>query len=151
VTEGTLESCTCDRCVAACRRKPGWFLPGEAEKAAALLGVSLEELFKTRLQVDFWLADPNVYLLSPAVVHGNPGGLFGYHSRGQCVFLTPDQRCEIHAAKPFECRIMLHGNPGNLGLKWRRANVVDPWATHQKQIEELLGYEPWADEDDNPF
>lgn len=50
---GTKDSCKCESCQAACRQKPGWFLPGEAERVAEYLGISLEDLFRTKLAVDW--------------------------------------------------------------------------------------------------
>lgn len=44
--DGGFASCQCVRCVNACRYRPGWFLPGEAEKAAELKGVPLADFFK---------------------------------------------------------------------------------------------------------
>jgi len=43
--DGTRESCDCRTCQDACTRKPGWFLPGEAEIAAESLGMTLPEFF----------------------------------------------------------------------------------------------------------
>lgn len=60
--------CRCEKCRAGCVRRPGWFAPGEATKAAAELGLTLEEFFKQYLCVDFWCDSENgdVELLSPA-------------------------------------------------------------------------------------
>lgn len=137
---GTKESCTCLDCQTACQRKPGWFLPGEAEKAAQLAGVSLKEFFDDHLSVDYWEADENIFALSPAVVDGNPGDMFASDPRGQCVFYK-DGLCSIHVAKPHECKISLHGEQVN-----QHFEVAQAWDTEEsrKQIEELLGCKPVA-------
>jgi hypothetical protein len=54
-----------------------------------------------------------------------------------------DGRCEIHAAKPKECRESWCGMPevpeGEPTLHMR---VAEEWQDRQGQIVELLGYEP---------
>ena len=65
---GTPQSCTCQTCVDACYRKPGWFLPGEAENVAKFLGLSLEETFRKYLAIDWWAGKGDLNLISPAVV-----------------------------------------------------------------------------------
>lgn len=45
------EDCQCEMCVKACELQPGWFAPGQAEKAAELLGIPFEE-FKNNLAID---------------------------------------------------------------------------------------------------
>lgn len=137
-------ACSCASCQNACRHKPGWFAPGEAEAAATLLGVTLKELFRTRLMVD-WLcsAGPefsDVFLLSPAITPGQPGEEFGSEPRGRCTFLTGEGLCEIHAAKPLECRLYSCQVAGAeyhepVGMTW---NMPE----HQQQVRDLLGREP---------
>lgn len=48
----TRTSCNCDRCRGACHSSPGWFLPGEAERAAEFLGLSFEDFFQKYLVVE---------------------------------------------------------------------------------------------------
>ncbi len=141
-TQGTAESCSCAECQAACRFKPGWFTPGEAERVADYLGVSLSDLFRTRLMVDRWGRDRVVFVLSPAVVEVSPGQEFLSTTRGQCVFYQAG-RCTIHPVKPFECRAMLHGRPATY-----HAETAHAWDTPaaQGQIRRLLGREPIAEE-----
>lgn len=109
--KGTKESCRCPECVECCRRKPGWFAPGEAERAAELVGQSLEEFFRRSLMVDYWVERPGVedtLVLSPAVVGGLAGGMFGFNPLGACVFLSEEGACAINTAKPMECREVFH-------------------------------------------
>jgi Fe-S-cluster containining protein len=136
---GTKESCKCDKCKAACIRKPGWFLPGEAEKAAEYLGISLDELFRTKLAVDWWQGTPNIFVLSPAIIGERRGVEFPASPLGPCVFFK-NELCEIHPVKPYECRDMLHNNPeGN-----KHELTGKAWGPYQNQIEELLGRKPEA-------
>lgn len=109
--------CSCAKCVSACSITPGWFAPGEAEEAAKLLGVPFEEFSKRLIKnymydeyddVKFWIPrkvgpefNPSAELLSDRASN----------TKGRCTFLTEDNRCEIHAAKPMECREALLCNP----------------------------------------
>ena len=144
--------CECDSCVTNCSNKPGWFAPGEAERAAEPLGISLRELFETRLMVDWPTPNPNnQFLLSPAIVGGEPGAEFPVNPRGVCVFLT-EGKCGIHGAKPRECRESDHRNTQEETTELHE-EIGKQWATpeHQAQIRTLLGREPveaeeWSDE-----
>ncbi|MNK65509.1 hypothetical protein D3C87_848060 [compost metagenome] len=137
--------CACSGCQRACSVKPGWFAPGEAEHAAAYLGVTLKELFDTKLMVD-WLAGSSaadgddVFVLSPATTSGRPGQEFPGNPRGTCVFLTEDKRCAIHEVKPMECRLY---SCRGVGIKYHEP-VGMTWDApeHQQQIEGLLGRPP---------
>lgn len=140
-------NCTCTTCVKACSVKPGWFLPGEAERAASMKGMKLPEFFKQYLMVD-WLENANdddrdVFVLSPAIQStrvnkSNPGAEFGGDPRGKCVFFI-DERCSIYGARPFECKALDHAEDGVLE---RHREVGRTWTDHQDQIVELLGREP---------
>lgn len=145
MSECTAESGTCPDCIAACRRKPGWFRPGEAERAAELLGVSLEELFATKLGIDWWEADgtfPMTYVLAPAVTTMEPGGEYPSNPKGTCVFLEHG-RCAIHAAKPHECASWWCGQRPADHRDERRSTVRE-WGEHQDFVTKLLGEEPMA-------
>ena len=107
------KGCACKHCVAACKRQPGWFAPGEVEKAAALLGMDLA-MFKARFIIrEFWTGDSTtngktVYCYAPrktGVDKRRKTASYGAaFTPAPCVFLTPENRCRIHAAKPEECR-----------------------------------------------
>lgn len=134
--------CQCKSCRGACQFKPGWFMPGEVEKAAMLLGVPLPEFFKTRLGID-WFTNPDgppTFVLSPAVTHQAPGQEFGYDARGVCTFFK-EGKCEIHAAKPSECRALMHTDTWDM-VPPRHAAVAVAWEGSQSQIVSLLGREP---------
>jgi Fe-S-cluster containining protein len=122
--------CTCFRCVEACRKQPGWFKPGEAEKAAELLGLPFDE-FKKFIVMDH--ADNEKAPTAPYVWAPRKVGVdqpvdelrshYTQRKPGVCVFLK-DGRCSIHAAKPFECRETLVCEPGGWGL---RDDIEQAW------------------------
>ena len=130
-------SCQCPTCVSACRSRPGWFLPGEAEKAAELKGMAFVDFFKRYLGIDWWEGTENVLLLAPAICEMLPGTRYPEDPRGACVFLV-DGKCDIHEAKPFECRSYVHTDNLAAGMD-RRRTIVDAWRAeqHQKQCRDL--------------
>ena len=140
--------CQCERCRDACYHKPGWFAPGEAERVADYLKLPLQELFDTKLMVDWLTAGEDtvgtapVFILSPAVTRSSPGGEFDANPRGRCVFYV-DDKCSIHAVKPMECRLWSCQVDGvvhkEVGQTWERPD-------HQQQIETLLGRKPVEDD-----
>lgn len=143
---GTKESCTCAYCRDGCSVKPGWFAPGEADKAAAHMGLPLGEFFAKYLAVDWWEADSEIpqttFVLSPAIVGEDTGTEFPGDPRGRCVFYQ-DERCQIHPVKPVECRERWCGDktPGRPVHR----EVAEAWAGHQDVIRELLGRDPEAE------
>ncbi len=103
----------CIRRGLCCRSNPGWFSPGEAERAAALLGLELAELVNGYLVVDH--ADTTVgriEVYAPAKLgpDGRPVEPPGQRtselyrlSSGVCVFYD-GSGCTIYEARPSECR-----------------------------------------------
>lgn len=151
--KAAVDSCKCSACKGACEYKPGWFTPGEAEKAAELLGMDMPSFFKTKLMVDWFengsgsagaRAGKNVFVLSPALVGEEVGTEAPVDPRGKCVFFKRGQ-CEIHSAKPFECRMMIHDEPHGASHV-RHLVAAKFWVKHQRQIRELLGRKPEAKE-----
>jgi Fe-S-cluster containining protein len=136
--------CDCARCQQACNHAPGWFRPGEAEKAATLLGLSLPVFFKRYLVANWWEGETNTFVLAPATVSAEAGREAPVNPKGTCVFYKGG-RCQIHAAKPYECS---HGNPCEITdarierYKAERVNTVKLWSKRQPQIEQLLGHKP---------
>lgn len=107
-----MKDCSCRQCVSACETYPGWFAPGEAEKAADYLQIPFEE-FKKALVVDHCsapYAKNAPYVWSPRKEKVDEGIQIrtGYHQRmtGKCVFLK-DMKCLIHPVKPYECRVVM--------------------------------------------
>jgi Fe-S-cluster containining protein len=145
------KDCACDKCVKACHRTPGWFMPGEAQKAAKLMGMSFREFRDRYLVREFWggyegltiwcplktvtlaaigLKESTVNAMKAAgiEVQAKAGSWapFSYaFAPGRCIFLDENNRCKIHAAKPYECRMAMP-----CGTKdqpnWRR-KVVAAW------------------------
>ena len=138
--EGTKESCICYKCKSACNHKPGWFMPGEAEHVASHLGISLEDLFKSKLVVDWWEDSPDIFLLSPGVINGRSGVEAQGDSRGTCVFFK-NELCEIHSVKPFECKEGIHDKDRKINRRIHR-QIANSWRSHQDQIEKLLHHIP---------
>lgn len=139
------KSCECHTCVSACAYKPGWFMPGEAEKAAKLMKMSLKKFFNNYLGVDWWNGETygaETFILSPVTVSTEPGEIFEKNPTGVCIFYK-DNRCRIHAAKPYECQMYWHGDTGGSA---RHKKVAMAWKKHQAQIEKLLGCKPIAPE-----
>ena len=97
-----INECDCKLCQGACTVRPGWFKPGEAEKAAKLLNMTLQEFFDKFCAVDYMEKDENIYLIAPALVGENTGNMYPADPRGECIFYK-DGKCKIHHAKPFEC------------------------------------------------
>jgi Fe-S-cluster containining protein len=90
------------------------------------------------LAVDFWVAEPPVFVLSPAITGGAAGTEFPVEPRGQCVFFK-DGLCGIHAAKPHECRAMRHDR----SFDGVHEATMKTWESEpQAQIESLLGRKP---------
>lgn len=146
----TKTECACANCQLACQHTPGWFRPGEAERAAKLLGLTLRQFFKKCLRVNYWEAEENVYVLSPAVVErGQTGDMAPANPKGTCVFFQ-NNRCAIYAARPHDCA---YGNPCE-GLRNEKKldaakrdheRTVALWKAHQAQIRQLLGRKPEAE------
>jgi len=140
-----IESGTCGKCQSACERKPGWFKPGEVEAVAEYLGLTLPELFASKLAVDWWVGGgkdySDIYTLSPALIGEHAGIEFPGDPRGQCVFFK-DGRCEIHPVKPFECAESLPCDDSD-GRNLHK-EAADAWNTeeNQGQIRVLLGRQP---------
>ncbi len=128
--------CACDDCKSCCENTPGWFAPGEAEEAAALKGLTLQEFFARFLTMDYWCnsADGDIYTLRPAHLGEEPGQIADWNpllARGTCVFLTEDRLCSIHAAKPLECAATLGcGSERNM-----REDIARLWDTDAGKAE----------------
>ena len=137
--KGNSVDCTCDGCQRACENKPGWFKPGEAEKAADFLGLPLQAFFKDYLAVDWWEGEKDIFLLAPATDRSGTGTEYPANPKGECIFYK-DGLCSIHPVKPFECKEYIHNKP----IGDRHQVVAKTWEPNQKQIKSLLGREPHA-------
>lgn len=135
-----MSECSCEVCLSACENKPGWFLPGEAEHAAALLGLPIMDFFNRYLAIDYWEDDgdlPQTFAIAPAVP-GCEGKKYPWEPHGRCVLLDGDNdRCKIYEARPHECREYIHSDTRGAIDKRHRA-IAKAWVDHQEQTIELL-------------
>jgi len=138
--------CKCEICRSACRHRPGWFRPGEPERAAEYLGLSLQDFFDKFLAVDYWSPEEALeiftFLLAPARKGMEPGEMYPFEPRGTCVFFDENELCAIHPVKPFECAFYDHTNIELDECFDERRKTVEEWKKHQEQVEELLGHKP---------
>jgi Fe-S-cluster containining protein len=137
-------------------------MPGEAEKAAAYLGMAFEDFKNKYLVVDYWVGKRghHIEVLAPLKIipdhkllpdvddpvvrafleelpkraRAEPGGRapssYPFY-KGRCVFLDENNRCKIHAVKPYECRETTCDGTGS-GTNWRR-KVAAAWAKFWKR------------------
>jgi Fe-S-cluster containining protein len=152
--KGTAASCSCSECVDACHKRPGMFAPGEASKAAEYLGVPLEQLFREKLVVEYWVGGfhekeddwDDVLGLTPAKTNQAPGIKASWSSAfelGTCAFLE-NGRCSIHAVKPEECLRTFHDEtPTDL-----RESIFRKWndPKYQGSLRRLLGRKEESDD-----
>ena len=131
--------CACDQCVSACRRKPGWFKPGELEKAAALLGLTPQEFFDKHAAVDWWenWNEADTQLLAPSLAHAHAGGMYPENPTGRCSLLDENDRCMIHEAKPYECAQLSHDDTVD-EISTRHAAVARTWRDQQSRVRLFL-------------
>jgi len=140
----TKDSCSCDVCKSFCKNRVGWFLPGEPEKVAEFLEITLKELFNKKLGVDWWVADENIFVIAPAIKSMSPGNEFPANPSGCCIFFNKKGLCDIHPVKPFECKKAFHNKSD--GCNNIHKDIAKAWENHQKQIIRLLEREPIAKE-----
>jgi len=140
-----MTECNCGVCKSFCRQRPGWFMPGEAERAAEYLGMTVKAFFNKYLCVDWWCnedgsEDDNIFLPVPANATTQPGIEYPYSPRGKCVFFK-EGMCEIHAVKPYECAECIHSDTDAIAQE-RHKSIAMAWSDHQQEIEKLLGRPP---------
>jgi len=103
----------CIRRNLCCRSNPGWFGPGEVEKAAELLGMTPDVFFREYLIIDHTEVDgQRVEVFAPAKLgrDGKPLIPTGTRAkriyqllRSPCIFFN-GSGCKIYGARPVECR-----------------------------------------------
>lgn len=142
-----MSECSCKTCQDGCTHKPGWFLPGEAEKAAEYLNLTLKEFFDEFMGVDWLVSLPaDIYILAPSLTWWEPGQMYPSDPRGRCIFYE-DGLCKIHPVKPYECAVSSHDSTSKELSTLHKRTIPDAWRLHQSQISELLGMEPHSTED----
>lgn len=91
---------------ARCLSQPGWFMPGEAEKAAKHLGLTLKMFFVKYLCVYVWRKgadiDHDVFILAPAMIEIKDSFECFSPRTGTCIFYE-NGHCGIDETRPFEC------------------------------------------------
>ena len=102
-----IESCTCAKCVNACKCNPGLMMPNEAEAA-------IDAGYASSLMLNWYDLLHAIYILCPASIgyegHRAPSLRQMHHDDGiycgRCVFLNDHNRCMIHNTqfKPYVCR-----------------------------------------------
>lgn len=140
-------SCECKGCKSACKVKPGWMLPGEAEIIADHLGIPLKELFDRFLLVDYYLSgkEGHKYLLSPALKNKNTGTMTPSNPMGVCIFFDEiTEHCQIHKVAPYECQRYDHTGTKQ-DIQDRHKWIAEQWNNEKDhlQLVELLGEEPF--------
>ena len=129
------KSCSCSGCQKACETRVGWFLPGEAEKTAEKMGMSLEEFFERYLAADYFEGkdrEQRVYVLAPANVYTTSGEVLEVYI-GRCIFFEQGL-CKIHEfGKPYECKRDLHDIIQKKFVIDNHAAVAKAWATQENQ------------------
>lgn len=142
---GSRISCDCSVCKGACQSKPGWFKPGEAEKVAEYLGITMQDLFDNYLAVDWYQnKEDETFVLSPATNNCQTGEMFPFNPKGRCIFFEND-KCKIHPVAPFECKQYYHEQSYEECAD-RHKEIANLWIDKKEYLEHLLGYEPYATE-----
>ena len=91
-------TCACKDCVDCCKSQPGSLIPGDMERIAEHLGLSMRV---TALK--FW-ASPGALLMNTATGSTfRVGTITPRKVHGKCIFLDDDDRCTIHAVAPAGC------------------------------------------------
>jgi len=135
-----MTGCTCATCRSFCERHPGLFAPGQVERLAEYLSLSVQEVFARHLVAE-WSTDGRIMALRPATVSEQAGSAVEAPADfpGRCVFLTDAGRCSVHATKPLECRRADHEYSDSRARALHN-KVGKLWAgsVHQAQIARLL-------------
>lgn len=126
----------CIRRGLCCRTSPGWFAPGEAERAAAHLGLEMGDFVNRYLVLDrIQTTIGRIEAFAPVKLgrDGEPVEPTGertsdaYHLwQGACIFYGGEEAgCRIYPVRPLECRLycctnLPEDNPAklDLGLLW---------------------------------
>ena len=139
-----MADCSCDRCVAACKTRPGWATPDEAQRF-------IDDGLADKLMLD-WLEpdelvgnDERIYVIAPAgencageyAPEGSFFSMFGGLDFGKCMFLTADNKCGVHDHKPTQCRLTMacddvnYNTNGNPASNYDIARLWNTEAAHE--------------------
>lgn len=151
--------CSCEKCIGACWRNPGWFgYIGEIEGVAKIMKVSTKDFAKEYLIQEWWAGDEDIYIPAPrrnfdkrkdrtyrGLAEGVQQNGKGFvvaswgHNLMQgwaCIFLDDNNRCLIHQSKPEECRETFSCEKFFSNFKGRE-KLVSYWKKHQDYIDFL--------------
>jgi hypothetical protein len=138
----TRTDCDCEACRSACVHRPGWFAPGEATRAAAYLGLTLEQFFARSLIIDWYddLDGEDVELLAPATERQVPGTRAGFEDPwhpSRCRLLT-DRGCGLpFELRPAECRRYYGCDPSTWSSEGRSPDLAASWRERPEELEQL--------------
>jgi hypothetical protein len=137
-----MTDCSCKDCQSACAFRPGFFRRDQIEPLAAALNLSVPELVRKHLQVDFYSGEGTDYedtaMLVPRLKGERGGTQIDQDPRGVCHWLI-NGRCQIHnLGKPAECAELGHGEDGKR-LKGDRDAIAATWKGAGEWIEEVTG------------
>ena len=128
----------CIRRGICCRTSPGWFAPGEVEKAAELKGLSPDEFVRKFLVIDSYELDGEVvYTFAPVKLDRTNRPAIPTASRvddlyralrGTCIFFK-HEGCSIYDARPAECAAYVCTNEDDENLSHRA--LAEMWKAHQ--------------------
>lgn len=141
----------CIRRGLCCRSNPGWFGPGEAEQAAAVLGLEPDAFVRNYLVVTSVEVDgQEVHAFAPVKLGrdnkpqlkpGTRADRLYYMLRGPCVFFD-GSGCRIYQARPIECqRYVCTNHPDDnlsheeLGRMWLDAAAAQGQSTESSETE----------------
>jgi Fe-S-cluster containining protein len=132
----------CIRRGLCCKSNPGWFAPGEADRAAELMGMDFGDFARAYLVIDSVEVDGapvDVFLPVKVGRDGTPNARplsridrLYIQLPNPCVFYTGDG-CRIYEARPYECRRYLctakaseHPTHEEIGRMWRDDVLPEP-------------------------
>jgi Fe-S-cluster containining protein len=97
-------SCACAKCVSFCKTAPGMLIPSDVDRIATRL-VDLGRIARPDEVGRFLRATRGTDIFDNAARRGMRVPQIGpaRDRRGRCVFLSSDDRCEIHTVSPFGC------------------------------------------------
>ncbi len=100
-----------------------------------------QEFFDKYICVDYFANDENsIFVLAPGTTRATPGQEYPFNPHGQCVFFK-NGLCDIHDAKPNECRFYDHATPTDVCTE-NRDGIVEAWRQNRQEIVTLLKREP---------
>jgi Fe-S-cluster containining protein len=133
--------CACETCKACCKRQPGPLAPGDLERIAEHLGMTVEDAKQ------FFWASPGCLVRDGLGETRRIGTITPRYRKGRCVFLDENDRCKIHPVAPFGCAYfdthMSYGRAqgrsnwlATMQSRWEYQKLRDtlPYATHHKPL-----------------